>query len=71
MIIAQYRIPDGTNEITQVRELLDPVDLAGVVVTADAAHAQRGTAEYLGAERQADYLLAVKGSQPGPAARHL
>jgi hypothetical protein len=50
-IIAQHRIPDETNEITQVRDLLDPVDLTGAVVTADAAHAQHDTAEYIAGER--------------------
>ncbi|MGP0024524.1 MAG: ISAs1 family transposase [Streptosporangiaceae bacterium] len=65
VMIAQHRIPDDTNEITQVRELLDPVDLTGAVVTADAAHAQHDTAEYIAGERHADYLLAVKGNQPG------
>jgi hypothetical protein len=65
VMIAQHRIPDETNEITQVRELLDPVDLADAVVTADAAHAQHDTAEYIAGEREADYLLAVKGNQPG------
>jgi DDE_Tnp_1-associated/Transposase DDE domain len=71
VIIAQRRIPDETNEITQVRELLDPVDLTGAVVTADAAHAQDDTAEYLAGERDSDYFLFVKGNQPGPAARPL
>jgi hypothetical protein len=65
VMIAQHRIPDDTNEITQVRELLDPVDLTDAVVTADAAHAQHDTAEYIGGERDADYLLFVKGNQPG------
>lgn len=65
VVIAQHRIPDDTNEITQVRELLDPVDLTGAVVTADAAHAQHETAEYIAGERKADYLLTVKGNQPG------
>ena len=65
VIIAQRRIPDETNEITQVRELLDPVDLTGAVVTADAAHAQDDTAEYLAGERDSDYFLFVKGNQPG------
>ncbi len=65
VIIAQHRIPDDTNEITQVEELLDPVDLTDAVVTADAAHAQHDTAEYIGGERKADYLLTVKGNQPG------
>lgn len=65
VVIAQHRIPDNTNEITQVKELLDPVDLTGTVVTADAAHAQHDTAAYIAGERQADYLLTVKGNQPG------
>jgi predicted transposase YbfD/YdcC len=64
-VIAQHRIPDDTNEITQVRELLDPMDLTGTVITADAAHAQHHTAAYIAGERGADYLLTVKGKQPG------
>ena len=34
-------------------------------MTADAAHAQHDTAEYIGGKRKADYLLTVKGNQPG------
>ncbi len=54
----------ATNEITQVRELLEPVDLEGAVVTADAVNAQRDTADYIaGPEedggRAPDYLLFV------------
>ncbi len=73
VIIAQHRIPDDTNEITQVRELLDPVDLTGAVVTADAAHAQHDTAEYIaGGRRRRIGLPAVRQGQPArPAARHL
>ena len=70
MIIAQHRIPDQTTETTQVKELLEPVDLQNAVITADAAHAQRETAEYIAAPEQdggrdADYFLFVKGNQPG------
>ncbi len=70
VIIAQHPIPDDTDQITQVRELLDPVDLAGAVVTADAAHAQRETAAYIAGPaedggRESDYFLFVKGNQPG------
>lgn len=69
-VIAQHRIPEDTNEITQVRELLDPVDLENAVVTGDAAHAQRDTAAYIaGPEeeggRGSDYFLFAKGNQPG------
>jgi predicted transposase YbfD/YdcC len=70
MIIAQHRIPDETTETTQVKELLEPVDLQDAVVTADAAHAQRETAEYIaGPEedggRDSAYFFFVKGNQPG------
>ena len=69
-IIAQHRIPDETAETTQVRELLEAVNLDGAVVTADAAHAQRETARYIAGRgedggRESDYFLFVKGSQPG------
>jgi predicted transposase YbfD/YdcC len=65
VMIAQHRIPDDTNEITQVKQLLDEGDLTGAVVTADAAHAQHDTAAYIAGERHSDYLLQVKGNQPG------
>jgi predicted transposase YbfD/YdcC len=69
VIIAQHRIPDDTTETTQVRELLENVDLAGAVVTADAANAQRDTAEYIAGKtedggRGSAYFLFVKGNQP-------
>src|SRR5271165_2084253 len=65
MIIAQHRIPDETTETTQVKELLEPVNLQDAVVTADAARAQRETAEYIaGPEedggRESDYFLFVE-----------
>ena len=41
------------------------IDLTGAVVTADAAHASRETAQYIAGQRGADYLLTVKGSTPG------
>ena len=70
VIIAQHRIPDDTTEVTQVRELLESVDLKNAVVTADAAHACRETAEYIAGKkedgnRDSDYFLFVKGNQPG------
>lgn len=48
--IAQIKVPEGTNEITQVKALLDPVTVPEgqrVLVTMDAAHTQRDTAGYL------------------------
>ena len=69
VIIAQHRIPDETTETTQVRELLENVDLGNAVVTADAVNAQRGAADYIaGPEeeggRGSAYFLFVKGNQP-------
>jgi hypothetical protein len=65
VVVAQREVPNGTNEITQVKNLLDPLDLTDVVVTGDAAHTQTDTAEYIAGERGADYFLTVKGNQPG------
>jgi predicted transposase YbfD/YdcC len=65
--VAQVRVPDGTNEITQVEALLKGVpSRAGerVVVTMDAAHTQRDTAEHIVAGRGFDYVMTVKGNQP-------
>jgi predicted transposase YbfD/YdcC len=65
IVIAQRRIPAGTNEITQVKDLLVGVDLTNVVVTGDAAHAQDATAAHLAVERGGAYVLTVKGNRPG------
>jgi predicted transposase YbfD/YdcC len=44
--------------------LLDRLDLAGTVITADALHTQREHADWLVAHKHADYLLVVKQNQP-------
>jgi len=68
-VIAQVRVPDGTTESTQVKALLDSVDLRNAVVTADAAHSGTETAQYIAGKeeaggREADYFLYVKGNTP-------
>ena len=65
--IAQVRVPDGTNEITQADALLDAAKIPGgepVLVTVDAAHTQRETAETICGKPGWDYLMTVKGNQP-------
>jgi predicted transposase YbfD/YdcC len=65
--VAQTRVPDGTNEITQVEPVLAGLATEPgqpVVVTLDAAHTQRETAECLKGKRGFDYIMAVKGNQP-------
>lgn len=65
-VIAQKDVDAKTNEITQVRPLLDDVAIGGALVTADALHVQRDTARYLVEGKGADYLFtAVKDNQPG------
>jgi predicted transposase YbfD/YdcC len=63
IVIAQLRVPQETTETTQVKALLDPLEVAGSVNTADAAHTQHATAEYI-TGRQADYVLTLKANQP-------
>src|ERR1700691_2602781 len=60
----QTGVAAKTNEIPMFAALLDRIDLAGAVVTADALHAQRAHAGYLAGQRGAHYLITVKGNQP-------
>jgi predicted transposase YbfD/YdcC len=62
-VVAQRDVPTATNEIAVFAPLLAGLDLAGVVVTADALHTQRDHASFL-VDRGADYLLVVKANQP-------
>ncbi|WP_244809762.1 ISAs1 family transposase [Streptomyces sp. So13.3] len=64
LTVTQLRVPDKTNEITCFAALLEPFDLTGVTVTADALHTQREHARFLVEEKQAHYLLVVKTNQP-------
>ena len=52
-------------QISGFRPLLEPLDLQGKVVTADALHTQAKHARWLVDDKHADYLLTVKGNQPG------
>ncbi|MGW3046127.1 ISAs1 family transposase [Kitasatospora sp. NPDC001159] len=62
--VTQLRVPDKTNEITCFAALLEPYNLTGVTVTADALHTQRGHVRFLVEEKKAHYLLMVKANQP-------
>ena len=63
-VVAQREIAHKTNEITAFAPLLENLDLAAVLVTADAMHTQRAHARFLVEEKNADYLLVVKDNQP-------
>jgi predicted transposase YbfD/YdcC len=64
IVLSQRQVDDKSNEITAVQPLLNDLDLAGVVVTADAMHTQRAFAEWLVTVKLAHYLLIVKANQP-------
>jgi hypothetical protein len=64
VVLGQVDVGAKTNEIPMFAALLDRIDLAGAVVTADVLHAQRAHAEYLAGQRGAHYLITVKGNQP-------
>ena len=52
------------NETSHFAELLEPLDLAGAVVTFDALHTVRANLEWLAGEKQAQYIAVVKNNQP-------
>ncbi len=62
LTLGQVRVDGKSNEITAMPALLEPLDVKGMTVTADAMHTQRATAEAVTA-RGGDCVLALKGSQ--------
>ena len=60
----QVRVDPKSNEINAVEPLLKDLEITGRVVTLDALHTQRKTAEYIVTEKKAHYLFTVKGNQP-------
>jgi hypothetical protein len=63
LTLGQVVVPDGTNEIGAIPELLRVLDLAGTIVTIDAAGCQTENARLIRAG-EGHYLLTVKGNQP-------
>ena len=63
LTLGQVAVPDGSNEIGVIPELLRTLDLAGAIVTIDAAGCQIENARLIRGQG-GHYLLAVKGNQP-------
>ena len=67
LTLAQLGVPEKTNEITAIPEILDELaehkQLKGAMVTIDAMGCQVAIADKIVAH-EADYLLALKGNQP-------
>jgi hypothetical protein len=61
--IAQREVGDKTNEIPELPRLLQPLNIEGRVVSADAMHTQEKTARFIVKEKKADYIFTVKGNQ--------
>jgi hypothetical protein len=63
-LAAQRPVDEKSNEITALRPMLADLPLDGVVVTADAMHAQQDAARFLQQEKGAEYFFSLKGNQP-------
>lgn len=63
VVLGQVQVEAKSSEIPALRDLLEPLDLTDVVVTADALHTQNDTAKYI-TGRGGDYVLTVKANQP-------
>jgi predicted transposase YbfD/YdcC len=67
LVLAQTCVPEKTNEITAIPDLVDELaaagQLEGALVTIDAMGCQVEIADKIVAHK-ADYLLALKGNQP-------
>jgi predicted transposase YbfD/YdcC len=64
LVVGQVAVDVKSNEIPAVRDLLGLMDIGGLVITADAMHTQRDTAEFI-TSRHGDYVFTVKLNQPG------
>ena len=62
LLLAQQAVEGAPEEIAGVRDLLAVLELKGALVTADAAHCCRETAQAI-LEREADYLLHLKANR--------
>jgi predicted transposase YbfD/YdcC len=62
MVLGQVKVDDKSNEITAIPELLELLEITGCIVTLDAMGCQTDIAAKI-IEKEADYVLAVKGNQ--------
>lgn len=62
LVLAQMAVPEKTNEITAIPELLDWLDLNGAIVTIDAMGCQREISQKI-IDKGGDYILSLKGNQ--------
>jgi predicted transposase YbfD/YdcC len=63
-VLAQRQVGGAPEEVPAFAALLAALDLAGVVITADALQTHPEAAEFLVVAKQAHYLFTVKANQP-------
>ncbi len=62
LTLGQVKVDEKSNEITAIPELLELLELQGCIVTIDAMGTQKAIAQSI-CEKEADYVLALKGNQ--------
>jgi Druantia protein DruA/DDE_Tnp_1-associated len=68
-LVDQIAVPRDTNEEAAVADHWAKMDLAGVCVTADAAHTIKSNCRQVTMEKGGDYLFVLKGNQPHALAK--
>jgi len=68
-LVEQLAVPSDTNEEATVAAHLPKMDLAGVCLTADAAHLTKANCRQLTQGNGADFLLFLKANQPTALAK--
>ena len=69
LTIAQVMVPEGTNEITQVKAFAKEIGIREgetVLATLDAAHCNKETAKFLRGKQGWESLITVKTDKPAP-----
>ena len=62
MVLGQVKVDDKSNDITVIPKLLEVIAIKGCIVTIDAMGCQTEIAKKI-TDKEADYILAVKGNQ--------
>jgi len=68
-LVDQIAVPRDTNEEAAVAAHWAKMDLAGVCITADAAHTTKHNCRCVTIEKGGDYLFVLKGNQPHALAK--
>lgn len=63
LLLGQLKVDEKTNEMIVMPQLLEILSIKGCIITADALNCQKAIAEKI-VEKDADYILAIKGNHP-------